>query len=120
MRLSALLSALFCVLVSFSSMAQNSSPAPSLAELNRMASRFAPTQLRVDTSKLAPGDKQALVKLIESARILNDIFMKQYWSGDVALYDKLRRDKTPLGKARLNYFWINKSPWSGIDKFRSF
>ncbi|HZQ67150.1 MAG TPA: hypothetical protein VFA68_01420 [Terriglobales bacterium] len=85
-----------------------------------MASRFAPTPLRVDTSKLSAGDKQALVKLIESARILNDIFMKQYWSGDIALYGKLQKDSTPLGKARLNYFWINKAPWSAIDKFTAF
>jgi len=103
------------------SMAQNAgSSAPSLAELNHMASRFAPTQLRVDTSKLSAGDKQALVKLIEAGRLLNDIFMQQYWSGDVALYQELQKDSTPLGKARLNYFWINKSPWSGIDQFKAF
>ena len=112
---------LLSTLVSAFAMAQKSSnSAPGLAELNKMASRFAPTQLRVDTSRLSSGDKQALVKLIEAGRILNDIFMKQYWSGDVALYQKLQNDKTPLGKARLNYFWINKSPWSGIDQFKAF
>jgi hypothetical protein len=29
---------------------------PDLAELNRMIARFAPAELKVDTSALAPGD----------------------------------------------------------------
>lgn len=49
---------------------------PGLAQLEKMTSRFAPTPLRVDTSKLTSGDRQALVKLIEAARLLNDIYMR--------------------------------------------
>ena len=37
-----------------------------------MTARFAPTTLRVDTSKLSAGDRQALVKLIEAGRIMNE------------------------------------------------
>ncbi|HJT52342.1 MAG TPA: hypothetical protein VJ848_00720 [Candidatus Angelobacter sp.] len=97
-----------------------SKSSPDAAELNKMAARFAPTRLVVDTSVLSAGDKQALVKLIEAARIVNTLFMKQFWSGDLALYHKLQQDKTPLGKARLHYFWINKGPWSEIDQHKAF
>jgi len=97
-----------------------SKSSPDAAELNKMAARFAPTRLVVDTSALSAGDKQALVKLIEAARIVNTLFMKQFWSGDLALYHKLQQDKTPLGKARLHYFWINKGPWSEIDQHKAF
>jgi Peptidase family M49 len=100
--------------------AQKNGALPDLAQLDKMASRFAPTQLRVDTSRLSAGDRQALVKLIEAARILNDIFMQQMWEGDVALYEKLQKDVTPLGKARLHYFWINKMPWSDLDEYKAF
>ena len=93
---------------------------PDLAQLQKMTARFAPTELRADTSKLAPRDRQALVKLIEASRILNDIFLQQLWSGNEALYAKLQRDTTPLGKARLHYFWINKAPWSDLDDFAAF
>src|SRR6266567_6954555 len=93
---------------------------PDAAELKQMAARFAPTPLEVDTSGLSAGDKQALVKLIQAARIVNHIFMQQFWSGDLALYRKLQLDKTPLGQARLHYFWINKGPWSEIDEHRAF
>ncbi len=88
---------------------------PDLTGLQKMAARFTPTPIRVDVSKLSAGDRKALVKLIEASRILNEVFMQQYWSGDVALYEKLQRDMTPLGKARLHYFWLNKGPWSNID-----
>ena len=94
--------------------------APGLAQLEKMTARFAPTPLRVDTSRLSSSDQQAVVKLIEAARIVNDIFLMQYWSGDSALYAKLQKDTTPLGRARLHYFWINKGPWSVLDEFKPF
>ncbi len=93
---------------------------PDLPRLQQMAARFAPTPLRVDISKLSSGDRQALVKLIEAARILDDIFMKQLWSGNTALYERLQKDKSAFGKARLRYFWINKGPWSDLDEYQAF
>lgn len=96
------------------------SPTPFLGQLEKMTSRFAPTPIRVDTSSLSSGDRQALVKLVEAARILDQIFLRQFWSGNQELYARLQKDTTPLGKARLHYFWINKGPWSDIDDFRAF
>ena len=93
---------------------------PDAAQLAKMTSRFAPTTLRVDTSKLSSGDRQALVKLIEAARLLNDVFLQQLWDGNLALYSRLQKDTTPLGKERLQYFWLNKGPWSDIDDNRAF
>ena len=102
------------------SKSKKTSSAPGLAQLEKMTARFAPTQLRVDTSRLSAGDRQALVKLIEAGRLLDNVFMMQYWKGDTGLYARLQRDKTPLGKARLRYFWINKGPWSVLDSYKAF
>ena len=93
---------------------------PDLAELEKMTARFAPTEMRVDTSSLTPGDQKALVKLIEAGRVVNEIFMDQMWSGNDALRAKLREDRTPLGRARRHYFRINKSPWSALDGEKAF
>lgn len=93
---------------------------PDLAQLKQMSARFAPVPLNVDTATLSAGDRQALVKLIEAARILNFTFMDQLWSGDRALYEKLQKDTTPLGKERLHYFWLNKGPWSDLDGHTAF
>lgn len=93
---------------------------PNAVLLGQMAAQFAPTPLRVDTGKLSKGDRKALAKLVEAARLINDIFMQQYWSGDNALYARLQQDKTPLGKARLDYFWIMKSPWDSLRDLKAF
>ena len=71
---------------------------PDLAQLNRLIARFAPTELKVDLSGLSAGDRKALVKLIEAAHIYNEIFLRQLWSGNPALYAKLQQDTTPLGE----------------------
>lgn len=93
----------------------NAATLPDLAQLERMTARFVPTEMRVDTSALAPGDLDALKKLIEAAHVIDDIFLTQVWSGNPRLLSQLRKDTTPLGKARLHYFWINKGPWSALD-----
>src|SRR3954464_2822629 len=89
---------------------------PDLNQLEKMIARLRPTELRVDVSKLSAGDRQALAKVIEASAVLDDIFLQQLWSGNLALYAKLRQDTSPLGKARLHYFWINKGPWSDLDE----
>src|SRR5689334_19908995 len=100
--------------------ASSPNAAPSADELNQMAARFAPVPLEVDLSSLSAGDKKALAKLIEAARLVNGVFLEQLWSGNTALYQKLQLDKSALGKARLHYFWINKGPWSEIDEHKAF
>lgn len=86
-----LLLALGCMVVSMK--------AATVPELERMIARFAPTELRVDISGLSGGDRQALGKLIEAGRVIDRIFLSQLWSGNLALYEKLKADHTPLGKA---------------------
>lgn len=91
-----------------------------LPQLQQMIAKFAPVDLRVDTSKLSPGDQQALASLIQASRILDDIFLGQMWSGNHALYEKLKKDTTPLGKARLEAFWLYKGPFSDLDDHKAF
>ena len=93
---------------------------PDLNQLTQMSARFAPVTLKYDTSALSSGDRKALPKLVEAARVLNHLFLDQVWSGNRELYAKLLQDTTPLGKARLHYFWLNKGPWSDLDDHAAF
>jgi hypothetical protein len=93
---------------------------PDLAELNRMIARFAPAELQVDPSQLSAGDRQALAKLLDAARILDDVFLTQIWGGNAALRERLQKETSPLGKARLHYFEMNKGPWSDLDDHAAF
>ncbi|MDQ6758552.1 MAG: hypothetical protein M3Z32_01650, partial [Acidobacteriota bacterium] len=93
---------------------------PDVAQLERMTARFSRAELHADLSKLSAGDRQALLKLIQASRLIDDIFLQQLWSGNQALYAELKRDTTPLGRARLRYFWMNKGPWSDLDGHTAF
>jgi len=96
------------------------SHAASAAELNTMAQRFAPVDLRAETAGLSKGDRAAIGKLIEAAKIVDTLQLRQRWAGNEALWAALRKDQSPLGKARQHYFWLNKGPWSIIDGNASF
>ncbi|HET8548866.1 MAG TPA: hypothetical protein VFL57_12710 [Bryobacteraceae bacterium] len=89
-------------------------------ELERMTARFAPVKLQVDTTKLPPGDRAALVPLIRAAYVIDTVFLTQFWSGNHELLAKLKNDTTPLGRARLLLFWIEKGPWSSLDHHKAF
>jgi hypothetical protein len=82
--------------------------------------RFAPTDIRADVSRLSAGDKQALGELVEAAKLMDAIFLRQSWSGNVAMRTALAKDATPEGKQRLHYFDINFGPWSELDRRAAF
>ena len=94
--------------------------AASAAELNAMAKRFAPVELRADIAALSKGDRAAIAKLIEAAKIIDTLQLRQRWAGNEALWAALQKDNTPLGKARQQAFWLNKGPWSILDNNTSF
>src|SRR5690242_18182709 len=93
---------------------------PDLNQLKQMSARFAPVTPKYNDAALSAGDRKALAKLVEAARVLNHLFLDQVWSGNRELYAKLQKDTTPLGKERLHYFWLNKGPWSDIDDHAAF
>ena len=66
---------------------------PGLAELQKMQARYAPTELKVDTTHLSAGDKKALIKLLEAARVLDPLFMTQLYERNIELYEKLKKDR---------------------------
>ncbi|HEX7996971.1 MAG TPA: hypothetical protein VF528_01040 [Pyrinomonadaceae bacterium] len=82
--------------------------------------RFAPTVITADTSKLSPADRKALSKIIEAARLLNPLFLRQVWNGNLALEQKLMQDQSVAGRERLHYFRINNGPWSRLDNKEPF
>ena len=96
-----------------------SSPATA-QQLTTMSARYAPVVLTADVTHLSFGDRQAIAKLVEAAKLVDVLQLRQRWSGNEALWAALKKDKSALGQARLNYFWINKGPWSVLDAHASF
>ncbi|MDC0710093.1 hypothetical protein POL68_16575 [Stigmatella sp. ncwal1] len=101
--------------------AEPASPAyPTVAQLQRMTARFAPVDLKVDLSKLPDNEKRALAKTIQAARLMDVLFLRQAWAGNESLLLELLNDTTPLGRARLQAFLLNKGPWSRLDEGQAF
>jgi peptidase M49-like protein len=89
-------------------------------ELAKKISRFAPTTLTADVTRLSANDRKALRKIIEAAKLMDPLFLRQVWSGNQELYERLKADKTVVGRQRLHYFLINDGPWSRLDNNEPF
>jgi hypothetical protein len=105
---------------SASNLSAQAPPDPDAVRLDGMAARFAPVPIVADVSALPAAERQALGKLVEAARVIDALFLRQVWAGNEALLLSLVADESPLGRARLHYFLINKGPWSRLDKHAPF
>jgi len=93
---------------------------PDEAQLVKMTRRFAPVDIKVDTSQLPANEQLALRKMIEASRIFDALFLKQVAPLNPTYLSTLVRDDSPLGRARLHYFSINAGPWSRLDEYAPF
>lgn len=85
--------------------------------------RFAPVDVSYDASILSPPEKEALAKLVEAARVMDEIFLGQVWGGNIAMRDELRAAAAQAGTPSLaddlyHFFRINAGPWIRLDHDR--
>ncbi|HKO42937.1 MAG TPA: hypothetical protein VJU84_06600 [Pyrinomonadaceae bacterium] len=121
MRLVVTLLVLSCLLfANISAIHAQTKHASGDTDLAKKIRRFSPTELTASTAHLSANDKKALAKIIEAAKLMDPLFLRQVWSGNEALKKKLEADKTPAGQLRLHYFLINDGPWSRIDSKEPF
>jgi hypothetical protein len=108
--------------------AQDDTEMPTLAELQRLTARFVPADIGADLTALPKNERDALARLVDAARIMDALFLRQVWAGnDAMLQDLARRAASPASPraaraeaARLHYFLINKGPWDRLDHNRPF
>ena len=106
---------------------QDSASARSAARIRPMIARFAPAVIGADVNALPAGERAALARLVDAARIMDAIFLKQVWAGNDAVLQALSRDALltegparELADARLHFFLINKGPWDRLDRNKPF
>ena len=119
--------AITCALAFFSGapFVQQTSTVPDAKQLRTMAARFAPVEISADISKLPDNERRALARLVDAARIMDALFLRQVWAGNDALLQQLSRDALnssadATARERLHNFLINKGPWSRLDHNRVF
>ena len=86
-----------------------------VADLQQKIARFAPTDLTADITALPANEREALAHMVRAAQVMDALFLEQAWAGNEAMLQTLVRDESPIGKARLHAFLINKGPWSRLD-----
>jgi Peptidase family M49 len=103
-------------------------------DLSTMIARFAPAEIGADTSKLPANERSALKVLVDAARLMDSLFLRQVWAGNDALLQQLAREvvSTPgsgqstglrgatTADQQLQYFLINNGPWSRLDHNQPF
>ncbi len=110
---------------------QNAESIPSAQEVAAMASRFAPADIRADVASLPDSERRALGKLVEAAKLMDGLFLRQVWAGNDAMLQALSHDAMARSRStapapadpahvRLHYFLINKGPWSRLDHNKVF
>ncbi|MEW5848649.1 MAG: hypothetical protein AB2A00_07530 [Myxococcota bacterium] len=88
---------------------------PDEKQLRTMSARFAPVDLVVDVSTLPANEQKALARMVEAARVMDALFLRQVWAGNETMLLGLLGDSSPLGRARTDYFLLNMGPWSRLD-----
>ena len=85
-----------------------------------MTRLFAPVDIGADLSGLPDSERRALGHIIDAARVMDGIFLEQVWAGNPATLISLAEDRSAAGLAALDYFLLNKGPWSRIENDRPF
>ncbi|MFL6203130.1 MAG: dipeptidyl-peptidase 3 family protein [Thermoanaerobaculia bacterium] len=92
-------------------------------DIEQRLAKFSPTPLQADLSALSPEDRHVLDLLVQAARQMDEIFLRQVWTGNPELRDKVQSWTDKDGKAAVaarEFFEINAGPWDRLDGFKPF
>jgi hypothetical protein len=85
-----------------------------------MTPLLTPVEIGASLDALPDSERRALAAIIAAARIMDSLFLEQVWAGNPSLLLQLSNDDTPQGRARLNFFLVNKGPWSRVQDNQPF
>ena len=87
------------------------------ADLDTRISAYAPVELKVPWELLDENDQKVLEKLYRASKIMDELFLRQVWSGNVDLREKLAAH----GDAGLaGFFALNFGPWDRLNENQPF
>ena len=82
--------------------------------------RFEPTELVADVSSLSEGELRVLEMLVEAARSMDEIFLRQVWQGNPELQAELQEAVGPEMEAARAYYTVNFGPWDRLEEMDPF
>ena len=81
-------------------------------DVNKRLAQFSPTDIDFDEKLVQPAYRKVLIKLVQAAQILDDIFLDQVSAGNRKLRARLVEQKAP--QAVLDYFDMMYGPWDRL------
>jgi hypothetical protein len=82
--------------------------------------QFPATELTFDETLLGERDKQVLKKLVEAARYMDEVFLRQVSPRNPQWQAQLEASAKSEDKALLHYFRIMFGPWDRLEEHRPF
>src|SRR5580698_10289973 len=59
-------------------------------DIQKRIAQFVPTPFSADLSALSADDRKVLGKLVEAGKLMNEIFLRQAWTGNPAMRAELK------------------------------
>ncbi len=85
-----------------------------------MTRLFVPVEIAADLSDLPGAERDALAHIVDAARVMDGLFLEQVWAGNPSMLLSLLNNQSATGVARLDFFLLNKGPWSRVEDNRRF
>ena len=86
------------------------------ADVRERLAQFVPTPIEADTSGLSATQQEVLDHLLRASEYMNAIFLRQAWTGNPGLLEKLEHSQDPRARAALDYFRMSFGPWDRLDE----
>ena len=88
--------------------------------------RFAPVEITYDESILTSAEKDALAKLVQVSRLIDEVFLRQVWEDNIAMRNELLKEAETAGPNQAlaqniyRFFRINAGPWLRLEGGKPF
>jgi Peptidase family M49 len=89
-------------------------------DIEKRVTQFAAVPLSADLSSLSAEDRQVLAKLVEASRLMDEIFLRQAWTGNPEMRRWLQSYQGEHAEAARQYFTLNFGPWDRLAERQPF
>lgn len=91
-----------------------------LNQVTAQLEKFAPVDISYDKSILSETDRQVVAKLVEAAKLIDQIFLRQVYSPNEAIKKALLKSNEAGDQTYLEYFKIMYGPFDRLDENKPF
>ncbi|HDP66909.1 MAG TPA: peptidase [Candidatus Marinimicrobia bacterium] len=91
-----------------------------LGYIKEELAKLAPVELQADLSGLSSKDFQVLIRLVETAKIIDELFLLQVSRENPAIRSALQQSEDPQDSLYLKFFSIMFGPWNRLAEHHPF